>query len=232
LFQLFFFTLWGIYNARDVGKRYRNLGFFFGIIAVIFVAINEFWLPQINHSQNVQSKQMIESSSNDTSLNSKKPLNKNNAQNNLDKINLRAYVVLNDIEGFDLHVGQRIQGAIKFMNTGKTPAHNLMPSRGMCTGDQNLDSCINFLRGVADRHKNEGDVLGANMMISTAGICAPNPISIEDSIQTYIMRRPFYVYGIISYYDIFKERHLTYFCRQIDIPNARVIVYSKYNFAN
>jgi hypothetical protein len=152
------------------------------------------------------------------------------------KYDLRPYIVT-DPTAFDISliVNQPITAKITIRNIGKTPAYNYF----------HVNLCYTFLTTYADYseekfikkcfeqsgwHKEEGHSIGSNLPEVKDGIYGN--LTLEDSIGVFNGNMKLIFSGLVSYSDIFKERHFTWYCFEFDIKKSVFIIIAKHTGAN
>ncbi|MCK9212383.1 MAG: hypothetical protein M0P61_16200 [Ignavibacteriaceae bacterium] len=151
-----------------------------------------------------------------------------NAEKNA-KIDLRPYIVVNsDSVMYPFSkVNKNLSMIFSVTNAGKTPAFNFFHTNVLTVIDSVNQSDIDGLIKQSTRHHNAGFALGSNLTNKKEGIYGI--FSLQDSINVYNGKNKLIFFGVISYSDIFKERHLTWYCLEYDIKRERWVYNERYN---
>jgi hypothetical protein len=124
---------------------------------------------------------------------------------------LRAYVtmgeanVYNFVDAALVPPGKRQRADIEFKNVGKTPARNVVGRFGVHFGDRDLTEMPAFEEVRTEPSKSS---LGSNVSRWRTEDRF-NILSDADLNEIRQLRKAFYAYGIITYDDVFGERHTT-----------------------
>jgi hypothetical protein len=141
----------------------------------------------------------------------------------------RAYVNLETIDDIRIMPLDSIKFAYRFVNVGKTPARFVFPVHVIIQGEMG-DSFAIKLKNIIDNVDKQGFVEGSNIPLSKT--IYSNWIMSEDDYASFWKKeKPVYVLGLIKYYDIFNERHYTWFCYNL-LPDGTYTAYPQYNDAD
>jgi len=145
------------------------------------------------------------------------------------KMELRAYLAIDSMKIRNITING-IELILKIMNTGKTPAYNIVlvfagKPDGTGIYKKEMDELIKHRSDTnAEMHGN-----GMSFTLEYTLHLGDNPIVNQQIISG---EKDFYIYGIIFYDDIFKIRHRTRFCyRFYNMPplGCKYITYKYYN---
>ncbi|MFH0990607.1 MAG: hypothetical protein V1799_11390 [bacterium] len=156
-------------------------------------------------------------------------LGRKNVENyeRVSKIEMRPYVVHDtDVIVINLIVGQKISATYWSKNVGKTPAFNYFHVNNCLVIDTMRQDYLDEVFKVALRNTKGGIALGSDIRESKLGIYGI--YTHEESIAIAEGRKTIVLYGVISYSDIFNERHLTWYCLERNKQRNQLIMNPKY----
>ncbi|MGD1046887.1 MAG: hypothetical protein ABR936_16400 [Bacteroidota bacterium] len=160
----------------------------------------------------------------------------NERADRMSKYDLRPYIVLDtNLIVFTAIVNRPINAEISISNIGKTPAYNYFHVNSFGAIDTQYtdlaeEEAINDFFKQSSWHKKEGNSIGSNLpqlKRGTYGI-----FTYEDSVALNNGKMKLILCGLISYNDIFKERHFTWYCYEFDIKKSIYIMIPKHTGAN
>ena len=144
------------------------------------------------------------------------------------RVSNRAYISFKDVTKQILQVGKQASVDIKYVNVGKTPAYNISIIHGVKIGGSGFfDNEIENIKTTKITNQTLGASLDGN---TTAG--SGEMINYENFTKIMNGQKSWFVYGNITYNDIFGGSHFTRYCFQV-FPDKNIIVMcDKYNDAN
>lgn len=143
----------------------------------------------------------------------------------------RAYIIFHNFAPVAFNFGGGITTIpILIKNVGRTPAQRMMHYTYLSYDEDSIKNYVHSGEKFIERHKSEGVSLGGDG--DSTYIIFHNKFTKKDSIFFVTNKPKIYIGGIVSYYDIFGIRHLTYFCIERIYGLSEMRGYKKYNEVN
>ncbi len=139
------------------------------------------------------------------------------------KMDLRAYISVIDMSFEKIKVGEKLCSNMNLKNVGKTPAYKIKVDIGFKIGGTGVYDIEmqNLIRS------HEEHILTSGVIMNISGETDYMWIK-DDSTKVINGGKPCFIYGKITYFDIFKVEHHTNFCFSYTVPRG-FTVYNKYN---
>jgi hypothetical protein len=133
----------------------------------------------------------------------------------ISKVDLRPYIVIDqDTIDVSVSIGKRISTRFGFTNVGRTPALDCFHANSCVVADSMRQFALDKLFQTAEWHKKEGIALGSNIHKTKEGTYGV--FSLQDSIDVATGTKKLIFFGLISYNDVFGDRHFTWYCLKSD----------------
>lgn len=145
------------------------------------------------------------------------------------RISNRAYLSIVNVTPTALQPGRKFEATIQFVNVGKTPAYQVHHVKGLKIGGTGIYE--HEINEVKKAEEFRDLAMGASVH-SSFTVETKDPISQEESDEIMIGKKAWYVFGRITYADIFGERHHTRYCFVFDPEKDTFESYHRYNDAN
>ncbi len=156
----------------------------------------------------------------------------NEASNTISKLGIRPYLMVQKVKLFQFIIGKKIEFEIHLSNTGNTPAQNIHSVYLMKIGGTGV------YESEFKKLYNESG-FGSYVVSSTENGIVINQVCkferiLKEEVSVNILNGnlKFFIYGFITYTDLFKDSHTTYMCYEF-IPSREIFVqYEQFNKFN
>lgn len=144
------------------------------------------------------------------------------------RIDLRPYLLepIGDSTFAIAEVNKNLVVNIEIMNCGRTPALNFFHTLSFMVIDSMTQTLFNQYIQQAQRHRNSGAEIGSYLHNIRFGIF--DIYSRQDSIDVNKGRKKLVYWGVVSYGDIFKDEHLTWYCFEFNLRRRGWALNEKY----
>lgn len=145
------------------------------------------------------------------------------------RISNRAYLSIAGVTPTALLPGKKFEATVQFVNVGKTPAYQVHHVKGYKLGGTGI-----YEHEINEAKKREEfrDFAMGMSIPSSFIIETENPITQEESDEIMKGKKAWYVFGRITYTDIFREKHFTRYCFVFIPSKGTFESYHRYNDAN